>query len=319
MILDKLFHSVLYTPDRGYNYTLWIAVGSLVVSICTFINNFFQRYINKKSYKLSLFKERFDLWNEFQEKRNIINEINSIFIRYLPLNIYFIDEGKKELEDKGLEIEKLILCLKRISFSFPIKKFTVEYYIYFYINLYEEYNYFHNEFKRIEKINECLKFIKNLENMFAILSSKGKENILPTEDIKIANIPEHMNKISEEGINKFVSIFKQSNIYRIEYNINCINNKIIKYCYGDNYDKSELLSEINKEIDNILKSLPFLENYSKDNNIVKEINNFKIRSIKEINKIIKNKDKRFNRLNFNKDKFFNDVNKMMEKYLYIDD
>lgn len=320
MILDKFFHSFLYAPAGGYNYTLWIAVGSLIVSICTFINNFFQRHVNKKSYRLSLFKERFSLWNEFQEEKYKINKVNIIFQKYARGNLLRVMRGKDEL-NKCSGIEELVLCLKKIRFIFFTKKFrirrlmenSIKRDIDFYINLYKEYDYFSDELNRMEKINNRIKYLYKLREMFLFFSGEGDK--FSMIEIKFEIIPEWIKKTSKESINNFFSILIQSDLKNLNNNFFNINAMVMEYYHNNHYS----ISQINKEIEKFFELFPFFKNYSKYNEIIKDIDDCIEAYKKEIRKITETKNKKIKEINFKKYYFSIKINKMMEKYLYVDD
>lgn len=88
------------------NITVTVSVISVIISLPSLIISYSQRSINKKSYNLNLFKERYAAWDEFQKNKDIFLFLDSIFLKERKEIIKIAIEkiARNDLSDQTMSI-----------------------------------------------------------------------------------------------------------------------------------------------------------------------------------------------------------------------
>ncbi|MCX5615399.1 hypothetical protein NQF87_00165 [Bombella sp. TMW 2.2559] len=284
-----------------------------------------QKEINRKSYNLNLFKERFALWKKFNDKKYAYSAKFGDLFRIETPREHGIDLEEildRALSDQSYE-EEISKILKEIKFLFrdPENKFrdvikSIEY------NTNISYN--HGKYKDIFIRCKTLKEIilinqENYDEKFAELFRKiiMTYDFIDNELLFISNFSELKNFYTT-FIKKHRSVCdlkhsisqKEEEIYSIQQNKN--------YSHDDDSNIIKIKKEIqqNKEsIDEIEKELNNLKKINR--HLVEQINNIEVKIRIKSDEYEKELKLIYHNSNM-KGEFFDRVNNMMEYYLDVD-
>lgn len=330
--IHDIFSSCITPPKNGAIGTFLKNFGPLIVStlslrlawsVSRITKN--QKEINRKSYNLNLFKERFSLWKKFNAQKCDYEIKIEKFFEIEPQRKHGID--LEEIFDKALSeqsnAEEISSLLKEIKFLFrdPENNFkevieAIEYNI----------NISHNH----QKYKDIFSKYKDLNNLIFVNNADYDEKfaeIFRRIIITYEFIDKELLVIDNyDELKIFYTDFKEK--YRKMRNLKCaISQKEEKICIvqkNKNFshgDEGNII-KIKKEIQQHRKSL--METEIEFNNL-KEINRNLIECINAIEIEIKLKldkyEKELKNLYFKstmKGNFFKKVNDMMEYYLDVD-
>lgn len=274
-----------------------------------------QKEINEKAYDLNLFKERFAVWNEFQDTKETIGIIKEFFIKE-GAYIYKGDFSKTflevsdEFESYKNEIDELIVVLNKITLLFPINSIEIHKHIEYLIEIYNNHsNYLNNT-----------SLCKDARNIYRRINDKfiQKENKNIIYDENFVSVMIEFNNDMSKTINSLGDILDNDEKDFLE-------NFIVHYKKWENAIKvrAEVKGwSVNEEgISDLLKEADSIIHECENDNLYNVNAQYSITHMNSISKKIENKYKSIYENNlsifkfFSEENFFDDVNALMKEHL----